>query len=287
MPTTTKRASLLGLPQELRLQIYDYVFSDALACPPSKQFRSKYISLKGEQHYHCTCGHDHSKDYFEVPWLNLLVTCSTIATEIQAAMQEDTFVKAFDSRALIANLYVASNGTELDSFIWRQILCAPHEAEELVVHVVAFGPKIELFRGRWDTSLLASVYQTLNYLCHCGPLMNPKYPLIERMRLKKLYVRIHDDNDYSSTLEDDNSRARAHRDSFCKKPFDVLRWLAGERRIQEILTGFIDSIYINCNHYFDNIEVDTKQCRALNLRERLMPWMWKFEGYEWGTKKSK
>lgn len=131
------RASILGLPTELRLRIYDYCIHMDPIC----------VAVKDIQH---TTGSNGTQAILvpnpglklqrHIPWLNLQLTCRFISSELKSYTSDTAFLKNKNNRTYVLDLDVYCNDRPIKSnrlAIWRSLPCPPHKADHLVINVAA------------------------------------------------------------------------------------------------------------------------------------------------------
>lgn len=174
-------ATLLGLPSELRLSIYDHVFQQQLNVRPIDGFRL-------ERHYppspHGLQGSfvrvtdvSTQQENFVIPWLNLTLSCKAVAQEIQQHLESPSFLHLDINYTFELDLTPAT-GVETNSLIvaaWRRIPCPPQGMRKLVIH---------------NNGAAAAIIPALNLFLHCGINMDRKRPLTEHLTLDDLVVNV-------------------------------------------------------------------------------------------------
>lgn len=171
-----ERASLLGLPVEIRLQIYDYV------CQLAPDPRGLITETTNIRHSLNTrgawrgpyCGIK-SPARLGIPWIQLLSCCTTIAAELKQYMEGPAYLAKEHSRTFIVDI-----SDHNKSLAWQKIPCRPHQAQTLVVNP----------RSLNDTeNALWLVYQFVR----CGPMFDWSRPIAEPPVLDELLVNVHDE----------------------------------------------------------------------------------------------
>ena len=278
MSSVPQRASLLGLPRELRFLIYEFVFSLPTSCPPNKQFLEVFTASKaGDElqgaHNHCSA----TSERFEIPWRNLPTTCRTIASEINAVMEQAPLDGYPEKTTYFLDLCVSEDGYDLQSLSWRNILCPPNKARTLQVNIFVHGSQLVFWSNAGvPTPFVESSYQACNWVLHCGPRMDPSKPLKDHMRVRDLVVTVHG-------LDEDLDKYALK----CLTDFTTLPL------VHTILSGYIDKITIKCDYGKKEIPVDDevwKKSRSLFDRLRFSsfgarsPLVWTLIGYGWGAR---
>ena len=184
----SEETTLLGLPTELRLRIYDFCIHLDPLC----------VVLKDIQHTTSSNGtravllpNPGLKLHRHVPWLNLRLTCRFIAAELESYISDAAFLKQRSNRTYELDLDVYCNDRPIKSnrlVIWRSLPCPPEKAQFLVINVAA-----KRGAGPWTeggaASLARALYQLLNHLFHKGPrLAGAK--LERHMRIRELIINV-------------------------------------------------------------------------------------------------
>ncbi|KAF7351181.1 hypothetical protein MSAN_01549000 [Mycena sanguinolenta] len=159
---------LLGLPTELRLQIYDGVVHLPIDCQvagrPSSKLQQPALPAP----------------VLSISWLSLMLVCKTITEELRdylLASGNTTYeldIDTLDKRHIIA-----------DTVTWRQIPCPPRSVRRLQANLVLH------FRTRFwgdggPAPILSQLYQVLNRFIHNGPLLARQTPLVNHIHLDTL-----------------------------------------------------------------------------------------------------
>ncbi|KAK3726134.1 hypothetical protein LTR37_000282 [Vermiconidia calcicola] len=174
--TAQKQASLLGLPVELRHNIYDHIFNLELQCKVLDGYSkggdySRYSAIRSQG------------AKLQLPWLNLMFTCNSIAKELCSYMTLTIFTEDKTNHTYELTLEVRQN--RIASVTWNKIPCQPSYASTIVANIGAIGPYDDGPRP-----IMAELHQTLNLLLHCGPLLDTKRPLRESMLVAMLLVNV-------------------------------------------------------------------------------------------------
>ena len=111
------QASLLGLPEELRLQIYQHVFALNLAYPVL-QFWQRFPKLNPDAR-------------LVVPWINLMLSCKTLAIELRSFMSEKTFLNDDNNTTWFLELEARIGGRQLGRTTWQRLPCPPEKVRIL------------------------------------------------------------------------------------------------------------------------------------------------------------
>lgn len=167
---TIKEASFLGIPRELRMKIYDYVFDFNIEYTPP-------------------CGYGFRADArLQLSWLNLMLTCATTAGEIRSIM--DTAAFSVGQANTSYELDLQCSKFTLTSTKWTKIPCTPSRVQDVIVHFNA----VFLYRFWCDggpMTIVSELYQTLNLLIHCGPTLDSRRPLPQLMKLRQIVIHFY------------------------------------------------------------------------------------------------
>lgn len=174
--SNTTRASLLGLPVELRLAIYGHVVQQRLSTQPNQV-------LKLKRHYPPTPQgvresyvkiHEapHPVSAVQYPWTSLMLTCTTVATEMRAFRRSSAYLNSSENYIYEAEI---SPTDQTISITWRKLPCWPHQVRKLVLSV---------------TGAARVVVHTLDLFLHCGPSLDRSRPLAQHLVLADLSVNI-------------------------------------------------------------------------------------------------
>lgn len=187
MSIENTRATLLGLPAELRLRIYEYVCHLEIDCTilnNIEHYMSRGIKAR-------LILNQEANLRSNIPWINLSSTCKIIAAELKFFMLEASFLNSQINRiySLDLEVYNAQTQDAVRKAIWRQIPCPPQHAQILVMNIATssgFGP----WTDGGPASLARAVYQMLNHTCHNGPRMIRRHELKSHMQVKDLIINI-------------------------------------------------------------------------------------------------
>jgi len=128
---TTQSTSLLGLPRELRLHIYDHVLEEDTDYTPLNGMKGGWDRDHGGFN---TEAIRNQGALLRLSWLSLLRTCRTIATEIRGLIRDTvdgdsartTYVMATD---------IGLENTKMSEVKWCRVPCAPRDARAMMVHL--------------------------------------------------------------------------------------------------------------------------------------------------------
>lgn len=178
---TPNRPSLLGLPLDLRLHIYDHVCLVDINLDAGEHIDLFHAHVEGGTHAR---GH-------HLPWLELTLTCRTIGDEIRRHVGSFGLLADEDKRRTCElDLVCAKSGSRLSRATWRRLPCTPLQARRLMANIEKSEHPIRLWGDGGPSPLTGSLYQTLNRFIHCGPLLKAGRPLHRHAQLHGLIVNI-------------------------------------------------------------------------------------------------
>ncbi|KAJ6488007.1 hypothetical protein C8R45DRAFT_263133 [Mycena sanguinolenta] len=161
---------LLGLPTELRLQIYHGVVHLPLDCKVPRRIRNQQPAQAARA--------------LPIPWLSLMLVCKTITEELRhLKASEDTTYE------LDIDLDNSAYGSIAKTVSWRRIPCPPSSVRTLQANLALhFGTRF--WGNGGPMPILSQVYQVLNCFIHDGPLLVRGTPLVEHIHLSTLIVQV-------------------------------------------------------------------------------------------------
>lgn len=167
--TDISRASLLGLPCELRLQIYNHArhldFTVLKAGPEHRFARVRLDALPKHRSEDRLCLHD----------VELMLTCRAIANEVR----ESNRTYELNHRA-----------NNVQRLTWRRLPCSPADIQVLLLTCAFKGDRRYWCWGNGAPgSVVMSLCDTLRCFLRCGPMTETKRPLPEHLHLRELVVR--------------------------------------------------------------------------------------------------
>ena len=174
-------ASLLGLPSELRLKIYDLVCQQQLDVRPSNGFKLERHyppHPNGLQGSYVKVIHVRTRHAcFAIPWLDLTLSCKALSQEIKEHMESLSYLNIDASRTLEMDLKPASQGecVSLVDVVWRKLPCPAQDVRRLIVH---------------NYGAATTIMTALNIFLHCGISMDPRRPLTQHLDLGELMVNV-------------------------------------------------------------------------------------------------
>ncbi|EME44950.1 hypothetical protein DOTSEDRAFT_43389 [Dothistroma septosporum NZE10] len=261
-------ASLLGLPRELRLEIYQHVFSLDISHRILHQWRDTHTAEQGFKSVP-----DLNEGPLSIPWLQLMLTCKTIALELRALMREPSFLEQHNNGTYTLDLEATRGGMTLGATTWRHIPCAPGQVRCLE----AFYNASRGFQA-WGVGgphgITSGLYQTLNHFVHCGPRFDSAHILSIPMHLKELRVVVVE-RDFSGEEDDNASYRLSERDTDPRTTLYALGSIVGQIVRTGVLKGFVDDIHLSCDgemlQWCPNSEDGTG-----------IPEYWNRYGFDWG-----
>lgn len=263
--------SLLGLPRELRLQIYDHVLDQDLEYTPIERFRGGFALPEGFY----TIAHYDEDSKLSLPWLNLLSTCKTIVAELCSHMDSES-VNARTRR----HTYVMSlepKKRSLGRLEWNRILCPPSEARELIVNLGSLD-SVQFWGDGGPNDIVRQLYQTLNWFLHCGPSMDVNNPLAEHMVLKRLALNLTAEA-VVQEVDSNNSEDHDPFDSFQRSANRVKNFVASLEGTG-LLWGYVGEVIVR-----DSRPDGEPVFRAVVAQKEKagVPEYWTRYGFQWGN----
>jgi hypothetical protein len=183
MESPVEQCHLLRISRELRHCIYDQV---TRLDPPSDTVW-QYKNSHNSDGFNTTIIKAPDTN-FSIPWVNLLLTCKSISTEIIAFLDIGSSLGNEERRTWNIEL-TASDGGALRPALWRQIPCHPARAEILVANIGFASESTQFWGCGGPMSIVRNLYQTLNRILHYGPAFGRQIPLSQPLRLKTLVLR--------------------------------------------------------------------------------------------------
>ncbi|KAF8138074.1 hypothetical protein K438DRAFT_725594 [Mycena galopus ATCC 62051] len=260
-------SSLLSLPGELRLQIYDAVVDLPLDCKVVRQNPPKRQAAPIP---------DIQVDGLRVSWLSLVLVCKTIANELQyhiCASGNTTY------KLEVNNAESQRSITEIVT--WRRIPCPPSSARNLQADL-DLDLKTRFWGAGGPNPILSELYQVLNCFIHNGPVLARKTPLGTHIHLDMLIVRIR-------VVEPDPEEQRAKgREPYPQSTvIELKKWLYEDlkRYISRVvdrglLFGAVDKIVCRLTDDYDTEKVtewDVCQKTIGDMTE------WNTYNFDWGV----
>lgn len=266
MSSETNRASLLGLPPELRLKIYGFMCHVDINCTILQDI--EHIFRRGAKAK--LIPNPEANLALSVPWINLPLTCRTICSELKSFMAGGPFLSNEDNRIYVLELDVYNDKTKaIRKAVWRKVPCPPEHAQILQMNIVTVtgdGPWTE----GGPASLARAVYQMLNHTCHNGPRMVRRRPLPNHMQVKDLTINI----DIGLIIKPPRS------DCNTDPQFNYSQLVNGFQQISRagLLFGYVGNIKVR--------EVDKSDEHNIKVGSRPpagVPGSWQNYGFFWGV----
>ncbi|SMR48634.1 unnamed protein product [Zymoseptoria tritici ST99CH_1E4] len=189
-PTTSSpRASLLGLPVELRHLIYQQVF----LLPIDHQVSSSWKLTFDLEKRRSQLLPDLNPTRLSIPWLNLSLTSRTLASDLRSLMSSPSY--AADERLHTYTLDLEGEGEgltlgcRLGPTTWVSLPCPPQDVRILDVRYDT-NTGLQTHGDGGPSRLTTALFQTLNLLIHCGPRLDFGRVLPEPMRIHELKIEM-------------------------------------------------------------------------------------------------
>jgi len=260
------QASLLGLPRELRLQIYQYLI----------QTEIHYTTLHGYvgvdwKHVAHAIWQPPSEEPnpLHVPWIALTRICKTTASELRSMTKETVHATAFQTYELSVPLTVYG----VDEATWTKIQCPPGDVKILSVRLRT--PARIHTRGDGGPHLNGLVlYRMLHSILHYGPRLQRAKPLERHMRFAELRVFVETDGKHVSGCPELSAPApRTGRMNY-REPYGQI-WM----RVRQLcMTGWMRS-------YFERVRLADADGETVSEPRHIEgakpPEDWLSYGYHW------
>lgn len=268
--STNERASLLGIPRELRLQMYNELFTTDIKSKKVERWTEKFVYEKEETDYGFRAVPSLG-ERLQIPWVNLLLTCRVIADELHAIMNEASFLEQDENRTYVLDLE-PTNGL---GGTWSRIPCPPSQAKFLLANFHFFAGEGIKTRGcGGPMPVVREIYQTLNFFIHCGPNLDPQRALHQYMHLRRVDVTA-----VLHTEENGNPDSRRHRQQFSHHdPSAGLGQLVGELFDTGITVGCVDCFRLLSGE-------EPKHWEESRETPGSVPEYWRGYGFEWGLER--
>lgn len=268
MQTPTPSASLLGLPIELRLTIYDLIINSDV----NYRFVEDIYHIFDSHGTQATLVPTPPADLHTViPWLSLASSCRQISSELRSHIEDCKSRDTQRNRAYEVDLEIFRPPRQRDIRMatWRQIPCAPAQVTSIIMNV-----KVGSGSGPWTeggpASLARAVFQILNRTVHLGPRIFRTSLLPDHMKLQDLYINV------------DIGRYTELPARGCQTD-PRLNWFRFQEGWKEIsrtgfLTGFVETTRLrSIGDGSDEVVVPTTR------QERVTPiGYWRGYGFQWG-----
>ena len=272
MANEISRASLLGLPTELRLKVYDHaIHTDTECVVLSDVVETRICENKGRHLNAVPVPNQDADSLRNIPLVSLQLTCKTIAAETmdwlatnRAHMEDDqnsTYVMDLD-------VYGLDDGSPQRQVTWRKLPCSPGTARMLVVNIAAHSAPTP-WAGGGPISLNRALYQVLNHLCHNGPRIITGSQLKNHMHLKQLQINLH--------IGPYDLKPAGNRDSNCQMNYGHFKGAWEKLAICGLLFGYVDNIAILTDRGERDGFVTTRRDAPK------VPPCWSGYGFDWGV----
>ncbi|KAK4891727.1 hypothetical protein LTR27_009735 [Elasticomyces elasticus] len=179
-------ASFLGIPRELRLQIYEKLQEKDL----EYKVLDKWSGGFDTRGFFATPIRN-AEARLVCPWLSLLLSCRAIAAEMQSLIRNQAQGDDKHSTYVMETDIGGQESQDMGNVIWQRMPCAPTSAKVLLVHCYT-DTRNNFWGDGGPLNLVRSMYQTLNLFLHCGPRLNPEKPLQDgHLHLRELVIHMH------------------------------------------------------------------------------------------------
>ncbi|PPJ52367.1 hypothetical protein CBER1_10747 [Cercospora berteroae] len=227
---------LLRLPTEIRCLIYQGILRLDMNCDLFQYWREVPNWRNGGRVQRVK-----RRPYvkFSIPWTNLRLTCKTIYYELTEFMRTGSALNKIENSTWKLDMPLLRFPTRFrrardDHFaqlVWQRLPCAPHTVRSL--HLAICIPK-ERQTGRpnlWREDYTAlrlqfELYQTINHILHCGPLMGVSSRLSEPIHVETVRIEVDfEADDSSSEVNDIVHWSEQHRkDSVNNLHAQIVQW---------------------------------------------------------------
>ncbi|KAF7194596.1 hypothetical protein HII31_04102 [Pseudocercospora fuligena] len=232
-------ASFLGLPRELRLQVYQHVFDLDLDCIILDCWRDTHTQNHGFK----SVPDLNVESKLIIPWLNLMLTCKTFAVELRAAMRENRFADTKRNVTWMLDLEATRGGMTLGTTSWQRIPCPPDQVQILEAYYNA-SRGFQAWGVGSPHGITSGLYQTLNHIIHCGPRFDSRHPLPKPMHIKELRVKVESRDKADRVYDDDHYMTLSDRDTDPHTTLIALGSIVGQIVRTGVLQGFVDRIRV-------------------------------------------
>jgi hypothetical protein len=183
---SSQSSRLLDLAPELRLQIYDAVVALPLDCQVARRKPSQQLASDAAR--------APKSDRLPIPWLDLMLVCKLIASELQHHVQTSenrdstTYEIALDNLKRPGIADKKRHRGIADELTWRRIPCPPGQVRTLHAELT-LSLMTQLWGSGGPMPILSQLYQVLNSFIHRGPFLVKESPLGRHIHLDALICR--------------------------------------------------------------------------------------------------
>ncbi|KAK6432936.1 hypothetical protein LTR95_010891 [Oleoguttula sp. CCFEE 5521] len=262
-------ATLLGLPRELRDNIYAHVLKTDVDYKVAKDWHQRYGS---QRYYDRSERLDGPLREHVVPWTSLALVCKPVNDELSNYMHGTVDHGESRSNDLTTwKLDVELPRRGIGAVTWRRLPCAPHDVSVLDVTINA-AEDIRFWGDGGPTETVPCLYQLLNAILHCGSHLRWTHPLPQHLRLTEIRICVEGSGPprYQTWTTGDDGEAETVRygDNF-----------SGLNNLVGMLVGYVDVVRI-----FDGVdEVVEKLDKERSIDNvRVVPAHWDGYGFGWG-----
>lgn len=278
----TSRETLLGIPSELRLHIYDFVLDENASGWTFCYKDSRGLTTQIRRH-----PEDAAAPCF--PWLSLLLTCSRISRELKEHMMlasadadaawtnaiTNTTVPTLGRRGTY-EMSIEADYRSLVRMTWSSISCPPSECRALTVHMT-LPQDVSFWGDGGPAPIVRELYQTLNKVLHCGPRLDANTPLSHPMFLELLVVVV--------TVESGSGVKSQHTSTEeARRALQSLWGIVGQLEDTGLLNGLVRRIVLGTNAApgFDQGQIEGEVMVSQRKKPGKVPPYWSGYGFEWG-----
>ncbi|KAI0448770.1 hypothetical protein F5B21DRAFT_496492 [Xylaria acuta] len=216
----------------------------------------------------------HPVETLTVPWVNLLLTCKSVNTELAAYMSSPLILGDESLRTYTMDIYGTNDGV-LRSSTWHGIPCAPSNADAVLVNIhIEYGWcywRVRTWGNGGPMPILRQLYQTLNLMLHNGPILSRASPLEHPLKLKNLNVHV---TAVSGSIPDP-----PHTDDGFKPPDTGIKCRLVTLKDVGLLQGYVDHVHISDERGHTELAIEAVDNTGV-------PTFWDRYGFEWGPNHS-
>ncbi|KAI1159160.1 hypothetical protein F5B18DRAFT_40785 [Nemania serpens] len=270
------RASFLGVPPEIRHNIYGHVICIDLDHKVITLYKDGWARTGGFS----TIMH-HRPEALFLPWVNLLLACRQVNAELSAYMNSGSVLENEDNRTYSMDIIGLSRGV-LQAATWRRIPCHPSKVDTFSVQLRIENKKSQATRLRiWGNGgplpVVRQLYQTLNLVLHNGPVLCRASPLSHPLKLKRMVMRV------------TAAKASGAEDSANVTPTSMTQSDSSSSDFESSVGGLINHLeHIGLLWgYIDHVQlIDRKGQQEFaieQVKDAGVPADWDKYGFEWGS----